>query len=98
MGTAAVSRGFELGSVWVRPTARGCGIGHRLVEAGLQWAATNEASLVHLAVRETSAAAIGLYRAHGFVEVGEDYLNPERVHRLILMAVNLQRQSPAVLG
>jgi hypothetical protein len=41
---------------------------------------------MRLAVREQNAAAIGLYRAHGFSEVGEDYLNPERVHRLILMA------------
>lgn len=86
VGMAAVSHSFELGSVWVHPAARGSGIGHRLVEAALQWAASKGSSLVHLAVRETSAAAIGLYRAHGFVEVGEDYLNPERVHRLILMA------------
>jgi ribosomal protein S18 acetylase RimI-like enzyme len=86
VGMAAVHHDFELGSVWVRPTARGCGAGHRLIEAALRWAASREAPLVHLAVRETNAAAISLYRTHGFVEVGEDYLNPERVHRLILMA------------
>jgi hypothetical protein len=27
-----------------------------------------------------------VWPAHGFIEVGDDYLNPERVHRLILMA------------
>jgi hypothetical protein len=49
--------------------------------------------LVRLAVRETNAAAIGLYRAHGFIEIGDDYLNPERVHRLILMAYGRMAQS-----
>ena len=83
---AAVNHEFELGSVWVRPNARGSGMGHRLVDAALRWAASREAPTVRLAVRETNAAAICLYRAHGFSEVGEDYLNPERVHRLILMA------------
>jgi len=86
VGMAAINHDFELGSVWVRPTARGSGIGHRLVEAALRWAASREAPMVRLAVRETNAAAISLYRTHGFVEVGDDYLNPERVHRLILMA------------
>lgn len=86
VGMAAVTHGFDLGSVWVRVTARGSGVGHRLVEAALRWATSRQAPVVHLAVRETNAAAIGLYRTHGFVEVGDDYLNPERVHRLILMA------------
>jgi ribosomal protein S18 acetylase RimI-like enzyme len=86
IGMAAVDQSFELGSVWVRPTARGSGVGHRLVDAALRWAASRQNRPVHLAVRATSTPAISLYRAHGFVEVGEDYLNPERVHRLILMA------------
>ncbi len=86
VGMAAVNDEFELGSVWVRPHARGSGAGHRLVDAALRWAASHGAPSVRLAVRETNAAAIGLYRAHGFIEVGDDYLNPERVHRLILMA------------
>jgi ribosomal protein S18 acetylase RimI-like enzyme len=93
VGMAAVNHEFELGSVWVRPNARGSGTGHRLVEAALRWAASRKAPLVRLAVRETNAAAIGLYRAHGFIEVGDDYLNPERVHRLILMAYGRMPQS-----
>jgi ribosomal protein S18 acetylase RimI-like enzyme len=93
VGMAAVNHDFELGSVWVRPTARGSGTAHRLVEAALRWATCREARLVHLAVRETNAAAISLYRAHGFVEVGDDYLNPERVHRLFLMARRLDGEA-----
>ncbi len=93
VGMAAVNHEFELGSVWVRPNARGSGTGHRLVEAALRWAASRRAPSVRLAVRETNVAAIGLYRAHGFIEVGDDYLNPERVHRLILMAHDGMSQS-----
>ena len=93
VGMAAVNHEFELGSVWVRPNARGSGTGHRLVDAALRWAASRKAPSVRLAVRATNAAAIGLYQAHGFSEVGEDYLNPERVHRLILMAHDCTVQS-----
>jgi ribosomal protein S18 acetylase RimI-like enzyme len=96
VGMAAVNKSFELGSVFVRPTERGSGIGHRLVDAALRWAAPRQDRPVHLAVRATSTAAISLYRAHGFVEVGEDYLNPERVHRLILMACANPPTSPPV--
>ncbi len=86
VGMAAINDGFELSSVWVRQMARGSGIGHRLVDAALRWAAARGARLVHLAVRETNPSAISLYRAHGFIAVGEDYLNPQRIHRLILMS------------
>jgi ribosomal protein S18 acetylase RimI-like enzyme len=90
VGMAAVNHGFELGSVWVRPAARGSGTAHRLIDAALRWSASREARAVRLAVRESNTAAIGLYRAYGFVEVGDDYLNPERVYRLILMARALE--------
>jgi len=55
VGMAAVNHEFELGSVWVRPNARGSGTGHRLVEAALRWAASREAPLVRLASIHRSA-------------------------------------------
>lgn len=58
----------ELIDVAVAPTARREGLGRRLVEH--LRADVPEALAVHLEVRAGNAAAIGLYRALGFVEVG----------------------------
>ncbi len=89
VGMVTISASFELGSLWVRDSGRGIGAGRALVAAAVDWAASEGAASVHLAVRESNSAAVALYRALDFVEVGEDFLNPERVHRLLLMACAL---------
>lgn len=58
----------ELIDVAVAPAARRQGLGRRLVEH--LRADVPDAAAVHLEVRAGNAAAIALYRALGFVEVG----------------------------
>ena len=57
-------------SLWVDPADRGHGVGDRLVEFVRQWAITDGATRVELAVRADNVAAIGLYERHGFRVVG----------------------------
>lgn len=61
----------ELISMWVAPEARRSGVATALIEAIVAWALAKGASLVALDVREDNIAAIDLYRACGFVDVGE---------------------------
>lgn len=68
-------------SMWVAPFARGRGVGNALVAAVFAWARERGAIGVELDVRETNAAAIGLYRRMGFVDrglSGRDPSVPER--------------------
>jgi ribosomal protein S18 acetylase RimI-like enzyme len=58
----------ELISMYVAPFARGTGAGDALVEAVIEWAAAQGATRVTLAVRETNALAVALYRRHGFLD------------------------------
>jgi ribosomal protein S18 acetylase RimI-like enzyme len=58
--------GVALISMWVAPFARGRGVGDALVDAVVRWSA----SPVSLTVKEGNAAAIALYRRHGFVDAG----------------------------
>lgn len=60
----------ELVSMWVAPAWRGCGIGHRLVEAVLGWAAGERFSGVRLWVADGNAVAERLYARHGFARTG----------------------------
>jgi [ribosomal protein S18]-alanine N-acetyltransferase len=46
------------------------GIGSALVGASMAWAASAGASAVRLEVRSSNAAAIALYRRHGFSQAG----------------------------
>ena len=60
----------ELISMWVAPTARGRGVGDRLVTAVMDWSRSLPASRVTLSVVADNAPAIALYRRHGFKDAG----------------------------
>ncbi|MDN5805894.1 MAG: GNAT family N-acetyltransferase [Brevibacterium sp.] len=49
---------------------RGRGIGRRLLQAGIDWALSRGAEVVHLEVDEHNDSALGLYRSFGFSEWG----------------------------
>ena len=57
-------------SVYVRPEARGRGVGRQLIQACLAWAAEQGITVVKLAVVTTNTAAISLYAACGFQVYG----------------------------
>ena len=61
----------ELVSMYVRPSARGRGVGEALVATVLDWAAARQAKTVHLWVTETNAHARALYERCGFALTGE---------------------------
>lgn len=50
--------------------ARGQGIGRSLLSAGIDWARSRGAHVVHLEVDERNESALGLYRSYGFEEWG----------------------------
>jgi GNAT superfamily N-acetyltransferase len=56
----------ELVSMFVRPQARGHGVGEALVDAVAAWAKDKGAASVHLWVTETNKPAIRLYERCGF--------------------------------
>jgi ribosomal protein S18 acetylase RimI-like enzyme len=56
-----------LRSLWVGPRARGEGVGDRLVEEVVVWAAGTGAGTLELAVVPGNEHAVALYRRHGFV-------------------------------
>jgi ribosomal protein S18 acetylase RimI-like enzyme len=62
---------LELVSMWVRPQARGRGIGQALVEAVVGWARARGASRVHLWVTESNGHARLLYERCGFRPTAE---------------------------
>ncbi|MDI6103691.1 GNAT family N-acetyltransferase [Actinoplanes sp. NEAU-A12] len=57
----------ELFSMWVSPTARGRGVGDRLVQAVEQWAGQRQAKVLRLSVMRGNEAAERLYQRCGFV-------------------------------
>lgn len=61
----------ELMSMWVRPRARGDGVGEALVAAVVTWASARNAASVHLWVIETNEYARVLYERCGFSPTGE---------------------------
>ena len=61
----------ELVSMFVRPRARGRGVGEALIATVIDWAAARNASSVHLWVTETNKPARLLYERCGFVLTGE---------------------------
>jgi GNAT superfamily N-acetyltransferase len=61
----------ELVSMYVRPPARGRGVGEALIAAVIDWAAARNASSVHLWVTETNKPARLLYERCGFTPTGE---------------------------
>jgi GNAT superfamily N-acetyltransferase len=61
----------ELVSMFVRPQARGHGVGEALVDAVAAWATSRNAASVHLWVTETNKPAIRLYERCGFTATSE---------------------------
>jgi putative acetyltransferase len=61
--------GFELAKMAVDDTAKGAGIGRRLIEACIDAARAAGAYRVYLESNSALAPALGLYRSAGFVEL-----------------------------
>jgi GNAT superfamily N-acetyltransferase len=61
----------ELISMFVRPQARGRGVGEAIIGAVVNWAIQKEASTVHLWVTETNKHARLLYERCGFTVTAE---------------------------
>jgi GNAT superfamily N-acetyltransferase len=61
----------ELVSLWVRPAARGQGVGQGLVRAVVDWARDHRAARVHLWLTKTNDQALLLYQRWGFALTGE---------------------------
>jgi GNAT superfamily N-acetyltransferase len=61
----------DLVSMWVRPSARGLGIGEALVEAAAAWAKARGYGTLYLWVTESNAPAARLYERLGFTPTGE---------------------------
>jgi ribosomal protein S18 acetylase RimI-like enzyme len=61
----------ELVSMYVRPKARGRGVGEALVAAVFAWAQARDAKTVHLWVTESNDPARALYERCGFSPTGE---------------------------
>ncbi|MEX0908244.1 MAG: ribosomal protein S18-alanine N-acetyltransferase [Gemmatimonadaceae bacterium] len=84
-----VAEEAELLNLAVAGDSRRSGIGSSLLRSLLEVAARDGIRTVYLEVRESNAAARGLYAAHGFVEVGRRrryYQRPEE-DALILQRV-----------
>jgi GNAT superfamily N-acetyltransferase len=65
----------ELKRMWVAPSARGLGIGRRLLAELERYAAANGSRVVRLETNETLTEAVSLYRSAGYREV--DAFNDE---------------------
>jgi ribosomal protein S18 acetylase RimI-like enzyme len=61
----------NLVSMWVRPAARGLGVGKALVEAAAAWAKANDFGTLFLWVTESNPSARRLYEGCGFTPTGE---------------------------
>jgi ribosomal protein S18 acetylase RimI-like enzyme len=55
--------------MWISPSARGLGIGRRLLAALEDHARASGASVIQLETNRALTEAIALYRASGYVEV-----------------------------
>ena len=86
----------ELDSLAVAPAARGQGIGAALVAGVLAWCAGEGARRLHLEVRASNRAALGLYRRLGFCAEGRRpgyYADPAEDALLLGMDVTLASPS-----
>jgi ribosomal protein S18 acetylase RimI-like enzyme len=61
----------ELYQVWIDPAYRRRGVGHRMIDATLDWARSAGVRQMHLAVALGSDSALDFYRRLGFVETGD---------------------------
>ncbi|MGW7447033.1 GNAT family N-acetyltransferase [Kitasatospora sp. NPDC054795] len=81
----------ELRSLWVAPRARGRGVADRLVEEVERWARATGGTTLRLAVLPGNAAALALYRRHGFTPLAEPGdLLADGVGRELLLAKPLR--------
>jgi GNAT superfamily N-acetyltransferase len=62
---------IDLISMWVRPRARGHGVGEALVAAVADWGKSIDARTYHLWVTESNSSARRLYERCGFTATGE---------------------------
>jgi putative acetyltransferase len=71
VGTCGVfpvaARDFELRKMYLRPAARGQGIGHELLDEAVTFARARAAHRLVLDTTEQMAGAIAFYEAHGFI-------------------------------
>ena len=67
-------------SMFVRPRARGSGVGEALIATVLDWARARNATTVHLWVTETNKPARLLYERCGFSPTGERQPVPSHPH------------------
>ena len=58
---------FELRKMYLRPAARGLGLGKQLLDASLAWTKSQGGTHVVLDTMEKMTRAIAFYEAHGFV-------------------------------
>ena len=65
----------ELKRMWVSPSARGLGVGRRLIVEAEKHARQSKARVIRLETNRTLREAIALYRQSGYVEV--DAFNAE---------------------
>ena len=70
-GYLAEPQVVELIGMFVRPQARGRGVGEAVVDAVASWARAQGASIVHLWVTETNKPGIRLYERCGFTATPE---------------------------
>jgi GNAT superfamily N-acetyltransferase len=61
----------EVVSMWVRPAARGLGVGEALITAAADWAKARDHDSLYLWVTQTNPAAVRLYERCGFIPTGE---------------------------
>jgi ribosomal protein S18 acetylase RimI-like enzyme len=59
-----------LTALWVDPSARGTGLGLRLIEAVADWSSERGATALELSVTTNNEAAAALYARAGFAETG----------------------------
>ena len=79
----------ELISMWVAPGWRGRGVGDRLVDAVLAWAAAERFTTLRLWVATGNARAERLYVRHGFAPTGR--VQPMGGERLDLLEFEMRR-------
>ena len=84
---------IHINNVAVRPDARGCGIGRRLMQAALSWGREKRARQAVLEVRAGNESAQQLYRSCEFEVIGRRpryYKSPPE--DALLMALSLGRK------
>ena len=70
-GVYAEDGAANLVSMWVRPSARGRGVGAALIETAVDWAKARGHDALYLWVTESNASARELYGRCGFTPTGE---------------------------